>query len=159
MACFMLFVLAIHGERSLVVAATGKGKHRAPLEEVTMRTSILLVLATSSVLLACGGSYPAPVQHMADTQSAERSAVELGAANQPKAQLHLRLAQEQMAQAKAAMSEGDNARADALLVRAKADAELAIALSRQENAKIAVKTAVDQANAQRSTNASQGAKP
>ena len=124
-----------------------------------MRTSILWFVATSSVVVACGGSYPAPVQQMADAQSAERSAIELGAANLPRSQLHLRLAQEQMAQAKAAMSEGDNARADALLGRAKADAELAIALSREENAKVAARAAVDQANAQRSTNASQGAKP
>ena len=125
-----------------------------------MRTStVVSCLATASLMLGCGASYPPPVQQMADAQSAERSANELGAANLPQAQLHLKLAQEQIAQARTAMGDGDNARADVLLARAKADAELAIALSRQEAAEQAARTAIDQANAQRSRNVKQGAQP
>jgi len=123
-----------------------------------MNISIIpLALTASWAVLGCGGSYPVPTQNLADTQSAERSAVELGAANQPKAQLHLQLAREQMALATAAMRDGDNERADALLRRAKSDAELAIALTRNQSAKTEAQKATDQSNAQQVTNANQGA--
>jgi hypothetical protein len=90
---------------------------------------------------------------MADVQSANRGAVELGAQKNPKAQLHLKLSEEQLGQAKAAMDDGDNKSADMLLTRAKADAELAIALTRESNAKITAKKAIDESNSERSTNA------
>jgi hypothetical protein len=123
-----------------------------------MHISIIpLALTASWVVLGCGGSYPVPTQALADTQSAERSAVELGAANQPEAQLHLQLAREQMAKATTAMRDGDNERADGLLRRAKSDAELAIALTRDQSAKTEAQKATDQSNAQRVTNANQGA--
>jgi len=123
-----------------------------------MHTSIILLTLTASwFALGCGGSYPVPTQNLAEAKSAERSAVELGAANQPKAQLHLELAREQIAQASAAMKDGDNGRADALLLRARSDAELAIALTRDQSAKTDAQKATEQSNAQRSTNANQGA--
>jgi hypothetical protein len=121
------------------------------------RSMIPVALAASWGVLGCGGSYPTPTQNLADTQSAERSAVELGAANQPKAQLHLQLAREQMALARTAMKDGDNERADALLRRARSDAELAIALTRDQSAKTEALKATDQSNAQQVTNANQGA--
>jgi hypothetical protein len=122
-----------------------------------MHRSMIPILTASFIVLGCGGTYPVPTQGLADAQSAERSATELGAANQPKAQLHLQLAQEQIDKATAAMKEGDNARADALLMRARSDAELAIALTRDQGAKTEALKAVDQSNSQRSINASQGA--
>jgi hypothetical protein len=94
---------------------------------------------------------------MADAESAERAARELGANNQPDAQLSLKLADEQIAQAKGAMAKDDNARAESLLVRAKADAELAIAQSREKSARVAGQNAVDDAATQKATNAGQGA--
>jgi len=84
-----------------------------------------------TTLVACSATFPVPTQRMADAESAERSARELGANSQPRAQLHLKLAGEQIAKARASIAEGDNERADLQLVRAKADAELAIALSRE----------------------------
>jgi hypothetical protein len=117
-----------------------------------MRRSMIPLLTASFIALGCGASYPVPTQSLADAQSAVRSASELGAANEPKAQLHLQLAQEQITQANAAMKDGDNARADALLMRARADAELAIALTRDQGARTAAQKAVDQSNSQRSTN-------
>jgi hypothetical protein len=106
--------------------------------------------------LGCGASYPPPTQQMADVQAADRSAVELGAQANPKAQLHLKLAEEQLALAKTAMDDDDNEVATSLLGRAKADAELAIALTREEKAKTSAHKAVDQSNAARSTNPEQG---
>lgn len=63
-----------------------------------MNKSIVAVLVMAPFAWACGGSFPPPTQRLADAQSAERSAIELGANNEPGAQLSLRLAQEQIAQ-------------------------------------------------------------
>lgn len=99
-----------------------------------MRTIISAVIIGAFVA-ACGATFPVPTQRMADAESAERSARELGAASQPEAQLHLSLAQEQIAKAKSSVNQGESRTADLLLVRAKADAELAIALAREQAAK------------------------
>lgn len=107
--------------------------------------------------LGCGGSPPPSTQQMADVQAAERSAVELGAQKNPRAQLHLKLAGEQLASAKAAAEDDDNERATSLLARAKADAELAIALTREDDAEVKVQQAVDQSNVRRSKTMEQGA--
>jgi hypothetical protein len=119
----------------------------------------LIVAATTPILLVfgCAGHIPPPTQQLADVEAASRSANELGAQKIPDAQLHVKLADEQTRQAKAAMEEDDNRRADSLLVRAKADAELAVALTRADNAKQQEQNATDQSNAQRSTNLEQGA--
>jgi hypothetical protein len=126
-------------------------------EAFTMRTLIVSFVATALSLSGCGGSYPVPTQAMADAESAERSATELGAANEPQGQLHLRLADEQLGQAKRAVARQDNERAASLLIRSKADSELAIAIARAQNAKVEAQKASEQLNAQSSTNAAQGA--
>lgn len=114
------------------------------------------ILAASCFVAGCGGTFPVPTQQLADTESAERSATELGAAGQPNAQLHLQLSHEQLSQAKINIQDGNNERASSLLFRAKSDAELAIALMREQAAKTGVQGAVDQSNTQRDTNARQG---
>ena len=124
-----------------------------------MRNLIILSTATSALMLACGASHPAPTQQMADAQAATRSASELGAGAEPRAQLHLKLAEEQMAQAKSAMEKDDNESAERLLLRAKSDAELAVALMHEHDAKETASKADQQSDSQRSTNASQGATP
>ncbi len=122
-----------------------------------MNLSTATIAAASVFALACAGSHPPPTQAMADVQSANRSANELGAQRNPRAQLHLKLAEEQLKLAKTAMEDDDNEIATSLLMRAKADSELAIALTRQDDAKMEETRAIDQSNVQRSTNAQQGA--
>lgn len=123
-----------------------------------MNNSIFaMVLAGPLVWGACGASFPPPTQRMADAESAQRSAREVGANNEPSAQLSLKLADEQIAQAQKAMKDGDNERADSLLIRAKADAELAIAKAREKNATVAGQEAVTDSAAQKATNVGQGA--
>jgi Domain of unknown function (DUF4398) len=100
---------------------------------------------------------PPPTQRMANAQAAERSAREVGADSHPASQLALRLSQEQIAKAEKAMKDGENKRADGLLIRANADAELAIALARETGAGADVQRAVDDSAAQKATNAGQGA--
>jgi len=124
-----------------------------------MKTLTTALIAASGLALGCGASTPPPTQQMADVQSATRAAKELGATGEPTAQLHLKLAEEQMAHAKSAMNNDDNERAELTLARAKADAELAIALMHLENAKQTAAKASDQANSQTSLNQLQGATP
>jgi hypothetical protein len=94
---------------------------------------------------------------LADAQSAERSAREVGANDAPAAQLSLKLAQDQIAQAQKAMSNGDNERADSLLIRAKMDGELALAQAREKTARLDHQEAVVDSADQKTTNAGQGA--
>ena len=122
-----------------------------------MYRSIISLVIMVPLLGACGASVPPPTQRLADAQSATRSARELGANNEPSAQLSLKLADEQISQAQKAINDGDNKRAESLLVRAKADAELAVAQSRERGAKIAGQVAVDNSAAQETTNFNQGA--
>jgi hypothetical protein len=117
-----------------------------------LSTLLLVPLAT-----ACGGSIPAPTQRLADAQSAERSARELGAAEEPSAKLSLKLAQEQIAKAQKVMADGENQQADSLLIRAKADAELALAQAREKGARVGVADAVHDSAEQKNTNMIQGA--
>ena len=122
-----------------------------------MNHSILSIIIAAPFVWGACASMPPPTQRMADAESAQRSAREVGANNEPSAQLSLKLADEQIAQAQAAMKDGDNARADSLLIRAKADAELAIAKAREKNARVAGKEAVSDSAEQKSKNAGQGA--
>lgn len=122
-----------------------------------MKLRSLLAATPAILLFACGASFPTPTQHMADAEAAHRSALELGAANQPAAQLHVKLAEEQMSKAKTLMNDGDNKAADSLLIRSKADSELALALAREQAANTDVQKAADVSNTTAITNASQGA--
>jgi Domain of unknown function (DUF4398) len=123
-----------------------------------MYKSIIFLLATAPVGLGCA-SFPAPTQRMADAESATRSAREVGADNQPAAKLHVKLADEQIASAKVLISNGDNERADYVLVRAKADAELALAIAREQTAGIDATKAIETSNTTLDNNVRQGARP
>lgn len=80
-------------------------------------------------------SLPAPTGRVASSEAAARSAREVGAERVPQAALELRLAEEQIAKAKELMANGDNERADLMLQRAQADAELALSLAREDQAR------------------------
>ena len=87
------------------------------------------------MLLAClagCGSYPPPTERMTTAEAAIRGAEEVNAAQIPRAALHLKLAQEQTDKAKRLMEDGYNERAELTLKRAQADAELAIAISKEQ---------------------------
>ncbi len=122
-----------------------------------MYKSLFSLVMIGPLLGACGASLPPPTQRLADAQSATRSARELGANSEPAAQLSLKLADEQISQAQQAIANGDNKRAESLLVRAKADAELAVAQAREKGANVAGQVAVDNSAAQNATNIDQGA--
>ncbi len=110
------------------------------------KNALVAAIGLAFTLTACGG-YAVPTDRLIASEAATRSAREVGASNAPQAALHLKLAQEEIAQAKALMSDGNNKRADYVLIRAKADAELALALAKQASAQAAAKKAADQLNA------------
>ncbi|MDD9946176.1 MAG: DUF4398 domain-containing protein [Myxococcales bacterium] len=87
-------------------------------------------LLALTVFAACGGSAP-PTQRMASAEAAIRGAQEIGATKEPRAALHLKLAQEQVEKAKRYVEDGQNIQADLALQRAQADAELALAIARE----------------------------
>lgn len=84
--------------------------------------------------LSCGGAAP-PDRQMVSAEAAIRGAQELGATSVSEASLYLRLAERQVDKAKALMRNGNNQRAAMMLSRAQLDAELAIALAKENSAK------------------------
>jgi hypothetical protein len=108
---------------------------------------MILVPAVLLMGAGCGASFPAPTQRMADAESAERSAKEVGADGQPAAKLEVDLAHEQIARAKVLVAGDDNKRADFVLIRARADAELALALAREQSSLTSAAKATEQSNA------------
>jgi hypothetical protein len=87
-------------------------------------------------LIGCAG-YAVPNDHLANSYANIRAAEATGAASSPDAALHLRIAQEEQAKAKALIADDKNEEADFMTMRANADAELAIAEAREAGARVA----------------------
>jgi hypothetical protein len=104
-----------------------------------------IIPSLAAVALVCGcASYPMPVQRLAQAEAASRSAQETGANSIPQGQLHLRLANEEIARAQALMADKDNKRADFVLMRAQSDAELALGEAREQQARDDARKALEQ---------------
>lgn len=73
-----------------------------------------------------------PADRVAAPRESIRAAEELGADKVPRAALHLKLARDQIAAADALLRDGDEARASWVLLRAEADAELAVAYAKED---------------------------
>jgi len=100
------------------------------LRKLALRT-ILVGLAVG--LAACGGA-AVPQETLTAAQASVKGA-EVGGANEdPKAQLHLKLANEQIDKAKKLIEDGKNEEAARVIDRAQADADLALALAQQAKA-------------------------
>lgn len=100
-----------------------------------MHPFIRYLVAVAPFAWACA-TFPAPSQRLADTESLERRAEDVGANSSHAAQVSLRNTQAHLVQARRAMADGQNQRADALLRRAQADGELTIAQARERTAQI-----------------------
>jgi len=90
-------------------------------------------LGALCTLAACGGA-AVPQEQLTSAKAASSGAEVGGAAENPKAALHLKLAKEGIAEAERLIDEGDNEEAERALWRAQADAELALALAKQSKA-------------------------
>jgi hypothetical protein len=94
-----------------------------------------LLISVALTAAGCGGGAP-PSERLVSSESAIRGAIEINAnVSPPRAALHLQLAQEQVDKAKRYIADGLNERAELALRQAQADAELAIALARNEEMK------------------------
>ena len=110
-----------------------------------------MVAASFAAMTGIAGcaSTPVPNAKIASSEGAIRAAQETGSRNVPQAALHLKLAEEQLLAAKALIRDNDNKRAEYVLMRAQADAELAIALSHAAASNAKAGAAVDAAKAVR----------
>jgi len=97
-----------------------------------MTKRLWLCFLTSLLLATACASFPPPTERLTTTEAAIRGASEVGAAQVPRAALHLKLAEEQTDKARRLMQDGYNERAEFTLKRAQADAELAIALAKEK---------------------------
>jgi hypothetical protein len=82
---------------------------------------------------------------MASTQASVRAARDLGAEQVPNAEIELRRADDQVMHARALSKKGDNKEADMMLQRASADAELASAYVRENEARTRAQAALERA--------------
>jgi hypothetical protein len=105
---------------------------------------IIVTLSLAGILGACAAPL-LPTQRMEANSAAIRSAEEVGAPKVPQAALHLQLAREQTEHAKALFAKGERSDAEGLLMRAEADANLAVALSRGDTSQREAQEAVEQA--------------
>ena len=93
---------------------------------------IHIAMLTGSILLAAtiAGCGAAPAVDKEGSTSAIRAAEESGASKVPSASLYLQLAKEELENAEGLITKGDKEEAETMLLRAQADGELAVALSR-----------------------------
>src|SRR5215472_18142474 len=105
------------------------------------------------VLVALCGCASAPIvlDRLPETEAPIRAAEELGAARVPQAALELKLAQDEVQQARQFLQDGNKPRAEMMLLRAQADAELALALAREAPLQAEAKNAADQVKAMQQT--------
>ncbi len=96
------------------------------------RCSAPSLVAIACGLASCGGGYPEPRDQLTASESALRAAEVAGAPNAPQSALHLKRAREQIDTGKGLMLEGENERAEWILRRAQADADLALSLATEE---------------------------
>jgi hypothetical protein len=99
-------------------------------------THIKATTIIGAVLLgaACGSGTQVPAQDLAQSQASIRAASEAGAENNPAAAARLKVANDTVERAEKVARDGDVASAKALLKDAQADADLALALTRADDA-------------------------
>ena len=104
-----------------------------------MKIAILAGSFIFGILVTGCGSSPAVIDEESTTSSI-RAAEEIGATDISSASLYLQLAKEELEKAQMFAKNGDKEQADSMLLRASADGELAVALSRSDTDK---KEAID----------------
>jgi len=103
----------------------------------------------AAVIAGCGSS---PTINKEPSTSAIRAAEEVGASSVPSASLYLQLAKEELEHAKGLAAKGDKEQAESMLLRAQADAELAVALSRGDADKTEATQAIERVRQLRQDN-------
>lgn len=115
---------------------------------------INIALLAGTVLLAAviAGCASSPEVNKEASTSAIRAAEEVGASSVPSASLYLQLAKEELENAKGLAANGDTEEAESMLLRAQADGELAVALSRGDADKAEATQAIERVQQLRKDN-------
>ena len=92
------------------------------------KSPFFAILAGATIV----GCASAPPLRTEQSTSGIRAAEEVGASKVPRAALHLQLAKEELERAKKLGADGEKEQGASMLLRAEADAELAVALSRAD---------------------------
>jgi len=103
-------------------------------------------VALGGFLSACA-STPPTTEKVASTSASIRAAQEVGAQSVPEASYYLQLSLEESEQGRNLIAKGDKERAASILTRAQADAELALALAREDQMRHDAQMAIDNAQA------------
>jgi hypothetical protein len=90
-----------------------------------------------------------PHDQLVSSQASIRAAEEVGANSNPTAQLHLRFARDQVAKARTLIADDENEEAKLVLQRAQADADLAIAITKEASVRAQAEQALSQVAALR----------
>jgi hypothetical protein len=98
------------------------------------RFATLATLTSMMVALGCA-SHTVPPARFADTQAAISAADAVGAQNEPQAALHLKMARDELAKAKAFAADDSEDEAELALSRASVDAEAALMITREAAAR------------------------
>lgn len=104
---------------------------------MTAQTKVLgvgVALALTVGLGACGSTNTMPANY-APAQTAIGAADAIGAKNEPRAALHLKMARDAVARAETFARHGDEHEAELTLDRARTDAELALMVTREATAR------------------------
>ena len=111
----------------------------------------LTILMVVGLALFSGCASTPPLRTEASTSEIS-AAEEAGAAKVPQASLHLQMAKEELELAKGLSAKGEKKRAASMLLRAEADAELAVALSRGDAEKSEARAAIERVHQLRQDN-------
>jgi hypothetical protein len=112
---------------------------------------MVFAVAAVATAIVAGCAANVPLRTEAST-SGIRAAEEAGAAKVPQASLHLQLAKEELELAKGLAAKGEKEQAASMLLRAEADAELAVVLSREDAERSEAQAAVARARQLRQDN-------
>lgn len=107
-----------------------------------------MAVAAISITAGCSNT---PLRTEGST-SGISAAEAVGAAQVPQASLHLQLAKEELELAKGLSAKGEKDEAESMLMRSEADAELAVALSREDAEKSEALSAVERVRRLRKEN-------
>ena len=111
----------------------------------------VFILASCALLgAACGGA-AVPQESLTAAKAAVSGAEVAGAAAEPQAALHLKLAREGIAKAEALIAEGENEEAARVIDRAQVDAELSLSIAKEAKAKSEAQQTMEQLEQLRKT--------
>jgi len=100
-----------------------------------MSRTYLFIPATIALATVGCATNSLPVQQMTAPRQEIRAAEEIGAASHPQGALHLKYAKDQVAEADRLLKDGNEDGAQLALMRATADAKLAVELAREDKAR------------------------